>query len=355
MKDNMLTAYVDESGFTGRDLLSTDQPFMSLAGIFVSQKDAAAIRARHFPRSRASELKHKSLSKRPAYYGPLLAVQRECLTNHKGVAYVVNKKYMCILKMLDDCIEPVWYKKGFDFYQRGAHLALASLIYATANTFWGDGSLDRLLRLFQEAIHAKTPEKIKELSAFVRELQGRKVAEYLAPIASMHPVFVESISSPLTSTNIAFSLLSGLVTRLEKFAQGPYIVVHDRSETMRQYHGVLKEICSDETTTKYRISDICHISYPLKMHDVKDGESKDHFGLQLADILAGGVISCARALAGIDNKNDYNIKILAQYSDDNIIFMLPSTDFEETIRRFNDNDISASIDEISRKISIDKK
>jgi len=347
----MLTAYVDESGYTGRNLLCADQPFMSLAAVFVSQDDAAAIISRHFPRSNAPELKHKSLSKRPNYYDPLLSVQSECLNKHKGISYVVDKKYMCILKMLDDCIEPVWYTMGLDFYQNGQNLMLASLIYATSVELWGDGSLDSLLSLYQEASHIKTKEAVSSLSAFAKRLQGRELADCLAPIASMCPEFVEGILSPHTSTNIAFSLLSGLITRLEKSSQGPYIVHHDQSDAMRHYHGPLKAICDDTAPGEYRISDVCQVSYPLKLCDVEEGDSKEQFGLQLADILAGGVISAMRAVAGLDKENEYNTRVLTQYSDENFMHMIPETDFEETARRFANNDISAAIIRVASNAS----
>ncbi|TKJ38317.1 MAG: hypothetical protein CEE38_06045 [Planctomycetes bacterium B3_Pla] len=347
----MLTAYVDESGYTGRNLLCADQPFMSLAAVFVSQDDAAAIRSRHFPRSNAPELKHKSLSKRPNYYDPLLSVQSECLNNHKGISYVVDKKYMCILKMLDDCIEPVWYAMGVDFYQNGQHLALASLIYATSVAFWGDGSLDRLLSLYQEAAHIKTKEAITSLSAFAKKLQGRELSECLAPISFMHPEFVENISSPRTSTNIAFTLLSGLINRLEQSSQDPYIVHHDRSDAMRHYHGLLKAMCNDTAPAEYRISDVSQVSYPLKLYDVEEGDSKEQFGLQLADLLAGGVISGARAAVGLDMENEYNTKVLTQYSDENFMHMIPETDFKETARRFANNDISTAIIRVASNAS----
>jgi len=343
----MLTAYVDESGYTGRDLLCADQPFMSLAAVFVSQDAAAAIRAKHFPRSKAPELKHKSLSKRPNYYGPLLSVQCECLKNHKGISYVADKKYMCILKMLDDCIEPVWYASGIDFYKNGAHLTLASLIYTTSVAFWGDGSLDTLLRLYQKASHVKTNKAVTSLSAFAKKLQGRELAECLSPIAFMHPEFVDSILSSHTSTNIAFSLLHGLISRLEILSQGPYMILHDRSEAMSHYHDLLKTMCNDTTAAKYRISDITHISYPLNLISVEEGDSKEHIGLQFADLLAGGAISGARAATGLDAKNEYNNKVLTQYSDHNFMFMIPDIDCDATKRRFANNDISAAINRVA--------
>ncbi|MDR4485589.1 MAG: hypothetical protein R3B95_20750 [Nitrospirales bacterium] len=322
---------------------------MSLSAVFLTQDQAIAIRTRHFPHSRALELKHQSLVKRPSYYQPLLAAQQECLEHYKGVTYIVDKRYMCVLKLIDDCIEPVMHSMGEDLYQNGENLALASLMYTTGDVFWAEGSLDRLLHLYQDASHIKSEKAIREFSQFALNLQGRDVAEYLAPIAFMHPECLRSLVSSHTSTNIALSLLSGLVIKLEQLAEGQYTVVHDRSDSMRRYHKLLEGMCNDREPAQYRISDICKISYPLKLSGVQEGDSKEQCGIQLADLLAGGVIAGARGLARLDPPNDYNTSVISLYSDENLIYMMPDTDFEGVVRRFSNNQIAAAIESFSRK------
>jgi len=47
---------VDESGYTGFDLLNPDQRFQGASAIAISDEDAACLIKEHFPRLQASEL-----------------------------------------------------------------------------------------------------------------------------------------------------------------------------------------------------------------------------------------------------------------------------------------------------------
>jgi len=347
----MQIAYLDESGYTGRDLLNADQPFMALSALFISQEEAAELRLKYFPQVQAPELKHSTLARRPTYYAPLLSIQRACLDAHRGISYIVDKRYMCILKFLNDCIEPVFYTYGLDFYENGQHLALASLIHAAAPALWGRSKLDKLLELYQRASITKTNECIDALCDHVRSLEGLQLTEYLSPVAAKHPAFVEEIMSPMSSTNVAFSLLSGLITKLEEFAGGAYRIIHDKSPAMRRYHRLLEAIRDKGTPRSFQISDVCQISYPLLMTHVREADSKSEIGLQLADLLVGGVVSGALALTGHEESNSYNTNVIKQYSDNNIIFMLPDTNIEDTRRSFAGSQISAAIDYITRLLA----
>lgn len=88
----MLRACVDESGYTGRDLLSSQQPFMTLSALFIDDDDALAISERYFPRVRSEELKHKSLVRQRKHWDSLLRAQRECLNKFKGISFIANKR-----------------------------------------------------------------------------------------------------------------------------------------------------------------------------------------------------------------------------------------------------------------------
>ncbi|WP_258581275.1 hypothetical protein [Mesorhizobium sp. AR02] len=57
---------IDESGYTGFDLLSPDQHFQGASAIAISDKDAARLIKEHFPRLQGPELKYRSLSRREA-------------------------------------------------------------------------------------------------------------------------------------------------------------------------------------------------------------------------------------------------------------------------------------------------
>ena len=71
----------------------------------------------------------------------------------------------------------------------------------------------------------------------------------------------------------------------------------------------------------------------------------------MADILIGGVIEHAMALAGLVGKTDYNQAVIGLYGDANIIHMLPILDFEETKKFRSGTQAHELIDFISKNIS----
>ncbi|GBQ95251.1 hypothetical protein AA102526_0376 [Asaia lannensis NBRC 102526] len=56
---------IDESGYTGFDLLSSQQRFQGAAAIAISDANASRLLNKHFPRLQSAELKYRALSRRP--------------------------------------------------------------------------------------------------------------------------------------------------------------------------------------------------------------------------------------------------------------------------------------------------
>lgn len=52
---------IDESGYTGFDLLNRDQRFQGATAIAISDEDAARLIKEHFPKMQAEELKYRTL------------------------------------------------------------------------------------------------------------------------------------------------------------------------------------------------------------------------------------------------------------------------------------------------------
>jgi hypothetical protein len=121
---------IDESGYTGFDLLNAQQPFQGASAIAIDDEDAARLIREHFPRMQAPELKYSQLSRRPAYAQRLIALQRDVLNHFKCVPYVCDKRFLLLLMFIDYAVEPFYYARGMDFYQDGQNYALASVLYS---------------------------------------------------------------------------------------------------------------------------------------------------------------------------------------------------------------------------------
>ncbi len=334
----MLTAYVDESGFTGGDLLNADQPFMALSALFITEDDARALCDKHFASVKAPELKHTALSRRPGYHNALLAAQRECLDNYGALSYIVDKRYMCVLKLLDDCVEPAWFANGLDFYANGGHIAFASLLTKAAPAFWTNERFEKLLKLYQIAARDKTGAAIGMLCEHALTLTGLELGECLVPLAKKHPAVIGEIRGE-GSSDIAPSLLFGLLSKIEEYAAAEYELVHDPSPGMKAYHGML-QILRKSPQQDFHISSLCHISYPLKLSSVREADSKHSRGLQLADLLAGGIVASIGSKRALDA---YGGEVLGLYGEHNLLHMIPNTDFADLKQQFAGSQISDAI------------
>jgi len=119
---------IDESGYTGFDLLNPEQRFQGAAAIAISDDEAARLIREHFPRLQAPELKYRSLSRRPRHRASLLALMRDILTHYKCVTHVLDKRFLLVMKFLDYAVEPYYYERNVNFYEGGYNYSTGSLL-----------------------------------------------------------------------------------------------------------------------------------------------------------------------------------------------------------------------------------
>ena len=94
---------IDESGYTGFNLLNDDQRFQGASAIAIGDDDAERLIKQHFPKLQAPELKYRALSRRQSNHPRLLALMRDLLGEFKSVTYVCDKRFMLTLMFVDYC------------------------------------------------------------------------------------------------------------------------------------------------------------------------------------------------------------------------------------------------------------
>lgn len=321
---------IDESGYTGFDLLNAEQRFQGATAIAISDEDAARLIQEHFPKLQASELKYRALARRPRNHSRLLALQRDILANYKCVTYVCDKRFVLLLMFLDYAVEPFYYERGMDFYENGQNYALASLLYHVGPTMLGAAAFEDLLTSFQRAIKEKTPEALGNLVNAARRTQWEALPEALGPIAQYAaPECLDVIATPGVSTDAAFVVLQSLICRMEEMAPGPYRVEHDQSKNLLTYHDLLQRYINHNQDIEFRQSEIARIKFPLKLTSVTQVDSKSSPAVQLADVMVGAAIEAANTLTGLRAAAMDPEAVLSQYADHQFIHLVPSLDFEE--------------------------
>lgn len=324
---------IDESGYTGFDLLNADQPFQGATAIAIDDESAARLIREHFPRLQANELKYRDLVRRPANHPRLLALQRDVLTNFKCVTYICDKRFLLLLMFVDYAIEPYYYERGINFYENGQNYTLASLLWAVGPQLLGDGALDRLLACFQRAVKEKTPASLAALVAAARAARWHVLPEALGPLAAeASPECLQAIVTEGVTTDAAFVVLQALITRMESMAAGPYRVEHDESDNLLTYNGMLKRMIAHEDQITFRQSDIASITFPLKLQSVTQVNSRLSPAVQLADVVIGAAVEAAATVIGQRTARIDAEATLGQYADHQLIYLMPSLDFQEQAR-----------------------
>ena len=119
--------YVDESGYTGFNLLDRRQLLQGASAICIDSADAMQLINEHFPRRQSHELKYESLARRPSNHQRIIALLRDILKEFKCVSFVCHKRYLLILMFLEYGFEPYCYEHNHDFYKDGENYCLGSL------------------------------------------------------------------------------------------------------------------------------------------------------------------------------------------------------------------------------------
>lgn len=321
---------IDESGYTGFDLLNPDQPFQGATSVAISNEDARHLIQEHFPNSKASELKYRALVRRPKNHPRLLGLQSDILANYDCVTYVCDKRFLLLLMFLDYAVEPFYYERGLDFYADGQNYSLASLLYFVGPTLLGKEAFEGMQSAFQFAVKEKTRSALCDLVLAVRETKWRELPEALGPLARYSaPECLSAIASPGVSTDAAFMVLQALISRMEAMTDEPYRIEHDQSRNLLTYHALLKRYINHVDQIEFRQSEISRIKFPLKLASVTQIDSKASPAVQLADVMIGAAVEAAGKLTGRLTGGLDPEAVIEQYADDQIIHMFPSIDFDE--------------------------
>lgn len=334
---------IDESGYTGFDLLNSEQRFQGATAVAISDEDAACLIKEHFPKLQASELKYRSLSRRPGNHPRLMGLQRDILTNYKCVTYVCNKRFLLLLMFLDYAVEPFYYERGLNFYEDGQNYALASLLYTVGPTILGKAAFDSMLASFQRAVKQKTPEALSALVLAARKTKWQEIPRALGPLAQYaSPECLGAIAMPGVSTDAALVVLQSLISRMEEIAAGPYRVEHDQSKNLLAYHDLLQRFISHDRDVEFRQSEIACIKFPLKLASVTQVDSKCSSAVQLADVMIGAAIEASNTLIGQRTGGLDPEAVMSLYADHQLIHLLPSIDFDEQ-KRFRQGSQAAEV------------
>jgi Protein of unknown function (DUF3800) len=152
----MSTIFIDECGYTGEDLLNSDQSIFTLASLYLSESDCKGLRERFFKNVKSHELKHKMLVKYPRQRRMIINFLKE-LSNTPEVVkiHITHKRYALVSKLVECVVTPSARKDGIDLRIKGRDIGLTYFIYHDLPELTGKEFVEDLLRRFQQMMIEK--------------------------------------------------------------------------------------------------------------------------------------------------------------------------------------------------------
>lgn len=289
----MKTIYFDESGFTGYNLLDENQPIFSIASSMINPEKAKEILERSFPQYHGKEFKFSNIWGSRNQRG--LLEFSNLIEPHLDDLFVTsdNKRFVVLLKMIDFLIEPTYYESGLDFYKnRFAHkysnTVYAILLHRTDDTLYRDLTDQYLLfsrNASNETLGIFKRELIR-MKSYASQLQTEVIDQFLVGVENFG---LFNLFDNFKKTNeLQTSTMISIIVYWRSKCKGEFNVICDNSSNflrnLEMWKGITK---NDNQTQIHSLGDGTHIELPLKVVNTTAVDSKDNYGVQLCDILAG--------------------------------------------------------------------
>lgn len=316
----MSSIYLDESGFTGTDLLSIEQPFFVVSSLVLDDATIAAWLPVLTQATQAAEPKFSQMVKSPRGRAGIIAFCK-LLEQHQGRMrfQLVHKRYALLGKLLDCVVEPMYYAHGHDFYFEGHNLAfLNALHYASEpHPELKSAVLNALLSLCREPSVeslATLSQSVAALSAASRELKALCVP-ILDAVRWRRTAGVEDLNRKLLTLQV--TAVVSLVRGWNQELTGSLIVIADQSKELNESLETLMAFANPDLPEVKELAAGREIGLPLRIQEARLADSRTTPGVQLADVAAGLVAHVAVAMTDparrIDGFTDQVVQLVKEW------------------------------------------
>ena len=282
---------IDESGNTGSDLLSPEQPTFALASTAISVTEAEDMLSR-IRTPQTQEVKFSKLKKTPAGRRRILEFLRAPgLTKTEMKITFFHKRFLIITKVVDLLVETMAHGDGVDLYRDGANIALSNLHFFCMPTFCGKASTEIFLRSFLSLIREQTAGAVRRFLHAASALYDNSSDAQYATVLSSILYSQKSIKHILANVDkndldpAIPALFEHCVFWGEQFA-GPFDLLHDDSKTILQEKGFLEKFMSRGEQEHVIGYDRRKHVFPLRARHLQFARSADDARLQVVDMIA---------------------------------------------------------------------
>lgn len=313
----MTTAiFLDEAGYTGPYMNDPNQPVFILAAHSVPEDRCKALLSECFGKVQAPEIKHTNVRKGSGQKGVIKLWQTLQAEGHKIVTYGAHKHFVLLVRLFDWLVEPEMHRTGFNAYDRQFNIKYCNTAYVCLNTFEGRQFLIDLLAAFETMMRERTPANYKALwkgfdkAYAAAKPSSRQLLDIIA--VGKGTSLAELLEIPPDALDLAFPTTVAVVGHWRRASEGPFQVVHDQSSDMAKRKDLWDWLTSpNQQQTTLGFGDYRYLPLPMNVTSTIAGNSKDHAGLQVADVLAGATYEVCRRVVGAPCDEVYADRLIA--------------------------------------------
>lgn len=288
---NELILYFDESGFTGENLLNDDQKTFAYGSINIDPVKATELVSRIIQKYKIQngELKAVKLIRRDAGKDAILEILEEVAQNVK--VSVSDKKYALAAHFFEYIFEPVLAEKNSIFYNLEFHKYISNVLYISFIT--NDELAKQIFPIFEKLMRNKDLSHIDEILALLHNKPDKskeidffeKVLSFVA--AHKDVIYREIQSLPPWTLDLSLTSLHSLLC--EWGVTGKEMKAFcDSSKPIEQKLEFFSHFIGREDIVYSQFSKNAEKSMPItyNLKEINLVDSKEHHGVQLADIVA---------------------------------------------------------------------
>lgn len=285
--------FFDESHNTGAHLLDTNQPIFTLASVNFNQDECLEL-LQLVSSHQASEAKFANLQNSQSGRKKILNFLDSSLLSEQRVkTMIVHKHFNVVTQLVDVIEENLMRKDGIDIYQNSNNILLANLHWYLTPHFCGEQLFNNFLACFVTMVRDQSIESKAKFFNIARELYDNcadeKHKSMLAPYIYAEP-FIDDILNGIDKKHhidpAIFSLFCHL-TEWGKQLDKPFIAIYDKSKPITASLSVFNKMMGSLIPPAVIGYGQRKFEFPLKVKELRDGDSKQHLALQVADLIAG--------------------------------------------------------------------
>ena len=314
----MRTLFLDESGYTGSNVLDKQQPAFVISTIGLSEAECLELKNQFFSEIQASELKHVDIAKRPKGQKMVIEFLNHLTTMPNAFKLgLVHKEYALVGKCVDILTETAAHETGFNIYRQGFNLALTNVLFLVLPTLAGQKFYDRMLSRFQKMVRSRTRGDYESFFDLIRRPHRNKDVDKLLDFLRVYDRVIgyREFSETLDNNQLDLALTTAvqIMGSWRSQIEGEIVLYHDISSNMSRQSDVWNALMDPSLPSTEVGYDRRRLTFPIAVKETKFEESKNWAGLQLADVLAGATSRAAEWTINEEDSSDSYGQVLAEF------------------------------------------